>query len=62
MTLKGNIKKEIEHLLPIRYDLLIDGTWRAIMRDPTTSPTLDQVVDNIITIFAGYHLEQGKEE
>ena len=59
MDLKATIKAEIEKLDTLRY--VKDGKgYKAVLRDVSLSPHIDQVVENIITIYARYHLEQGE--
>ena len=59
MNLEATVKNEIEKLHTIRYEE-DEGFYKVVMRNPRIDPNIDQVVENIITIYAKYHLEQGE--
>ena len=61
MDLKATIKAEISKLHTLRYVNEGNG-YTAVLRDASVDPHIDQVVENIITIYARYHLEQGVKE
>ena len=56
MNLKATVKNEIEKLSTIRYEE-DKGKYKVVMRNPKVDPDIDQVVDNIKTIYARYRLE-----
>ncbi len=58
MNLEAAIKSEIQKLFIVRYEK-VNGKYKVILRNPKLDPQIDQVVDNIKTIFARYRLEQG---
>ena len=58
MSLEVEVKNEIEKLHTIHYEET-NGKYKAVLRNPQSDPDIDQVVDNIKTIYAKYLLEHG---
>ena len=58
MNLEATVKSEIIKLFTLHYEK-DKGKYKIVMRTPN-DPDIDQVVDNIKTIYARYHL--GQEE
>lgn len=52
ITMREEIKREIQRLQPISYEQGETGTdYKAVLRDPMESPTIDEVVEAIVNIF-----------
>ena len=58
MSLEVEVRNEIEKLSTLRYEE-VNGEYKAVLRNPQSDPDIDQVVDNIKTIYAKYLLEHG---
>lgn len=52
MTMREDIKREIQRLQPISYEQGETGTdYKAVLQDPLDLPTIDEVVETIVNIF-----------
>jgi len=50
MGLREAVKHEIKKLMPIRYERSGEAQYQAVMRNPKTDPSLDEITDEIIKL------------
>lgn len=50
MNFHDAIEHEVSKLLTVRFEKCGNNTYTAVLRDPKTDPSLDEVVDKIVKL------------